>query len=177
MFADTGAGHACSALVNHEHWLGAAAVERVHGLRLGTLGLHLLVLVLQGGLRELFLFLLGPAEVGAPQGEAVSDEHVEHADVEGEPPVVGHCDAHAAFALEEYVLHPGHHARGRKVENAEPAANLSQQTPAVDVVEQEKEEDGELHAECDDDSVAQLIIRVALAGPDSHDDYTDAARN
>ena len=50
-------------------------------VRCDALLLHLLPLVVQGGLRQLFLLLLGPAEVGAPERDAVSYHHIEKEDV------------------------------------------------------------------------------------------------
>jgi len=95
----------------------------------------------EGCLGKFFFLLLRPAEIGSPEGKAVGDEDVEETDVEGEPPVVDHRGAHAALTLEENELHPGHHAGRREVENSHPPADLSQEAPTVDVVEQEEEED------------------------------------
>ena len=93
--------------------------------------------MLKGGLLKLLFLLLSPAEVGTPEGKAVGDEHVEEANIEGEPPVVNHCGTHAPFALEKNVLHPCHQAGEDEVEDAHPAANFSQQATAVDIVQKQ----------------------------------------
>ena len=46
--------------------------------------------MLKSGLGEFLFLLLGPAEVGAPEGKTVSDEHVEEANIESKPPVIHH---------------------------------------------------------------------------------------
>ena len=106
-----------------------------------TFGLHLFPLVLQSLLSELLFFLLRPAEIGTPEGKAVGDENVESADVECEPPVEHHSGAHAALALHENELGPGHQAGEREVENANPPSDLSQETAAADVVHEQQGED------------------------------------
>ena len=131
--------------------------------------------MLQGGFRQLLLFLLRPAQIGAPQWKPVRNQHIKQPNIERQPPIVSDRSFHATFALEENILHPGHQARCQKVENTQPPPDLAQQAPAIDVMQQEQEKDWQLDAECDDDAVAKVRVGVAPAGIDNDYDYADAA--
>ena len=124
-----------------------AAFDRVH-LTFHVcflLGDHFFEFVLESDLQDLLLFLLRPADVGSPKGDTVGHEDVEHDDV-GEGPVVQDTSFLIALAsLEEDALGVDHHAGHEEVVDAHPTANFTQNAAQVNVVQQQKEEDGDLN--------------------------------
>ncbi len=97
---------------------------------------HCLKLVLQSFCHYVLFLFLGPADVSAPERNAVSGHHKKYHDVEQQPVVQDKSASAAAISLEENNLRPNHapHHTGIEKCNADP--HFSQEAATVDVVHQ-----------------------------------------
>ena len=133
--------------------------------------------MLKGCLCKFLFLLLSPAQVSSPKRETVGNQNIEHADIQGKPPV--ECDSlrGAPFTLEEDELAPGHQASQDEVEDSHKATDLSQEAPHVDIMHKKDDKDAQLYSEADDHAISELIVSIALTWFNAYNEHTYATSN
>ena len=98
-------------------------------------GNKLIELTLHGFRDNFLFFLLCPADVCSPERKTIGDEHVEQADVHGEPIIKKESLGATSITSKEYHLSPDHGASHQEVVSNHTASDSSNQTTTVDVVQ------------------------------------------